>query len=345
MKKVVLGLSGGVDSAVACIKLLELGYEVVGITFKFTDTFDSNKAVNIANKLNIEHHIIDYRKEFKETIIDSFINDYKNGLTPNPCVLCNKEVKFNFLYNKMLELDCDYIATGHYAKIIDGRLFVSEDSKKDQTYFLAQLSKDKLNKLILPLEGITKEEVKSIALKFNLISNDYKDSTDVCFINSSFKEYIDSNITCTSGNVIDVTNNKVIGKHNGLSKYTIGQRKGLNIGGTKERMYVVGKNIKDNILYIATGDNTDYLVSDACLIDNFNLIGDKVDSAKACFRYHQMPVDVKLEYINDTEVLVKYDSVKSVTPGQLCAIYVLDECIGGGIIKEVRKDNTKLWYL
>lgn len=345
MKKVVLGLSGGVDSSVAAIKLLEQGYEVIGVTFKFTDNFDANKAINVANKLNIKHYIIDYRKEFKETIIDSFINDYKNGLTPNPCVLCNKEVKFNFLYKKMLELECDYIATGHYAKIIDGRLYVSEDTKKDQTYFLAQIPKAKLNKLILPLEGMTKEDVKSIALKYNLINDDYKDSTDVCFINSSFKEYMDTNINSSIGDVIDVTSNKVIGKHNGLSKYTIGQRKGLNIGGTKERMYVVGKNVLDNILYIATGDNNEYLVSNSCLITNLNLIGDKVKYAKACFRYHQTPIDVELEYINDTEVLVKYNDAKSVTPGQLCAIYVQNECIGSGIIKEIRKDNNKLWYI
>ena len=136
MKKVIVGMSGGVDSSVAAILLKEKGYEVIGLTFIFTDDFDTNDAISVCESLNIEHHIVDYRKEFKDKIIDKFISDYNNGITPNPCVLCNKEVKINFLYQKMLELNCDYIATGHYAKIKNGKLFVSEDLNKDQTYFL-----------------------------------------------------------------------------------------------------------------------------------------------------------------------------------------------------------------
>ena len=156
MKKVVVGISGGVDSSVAVLLLKQQGYEVIGITFIFTDNFYSNEAVKVCENLGIEHHIIDYRKEFKETVINSFINDYNRGITPNPCVLCNKEVKINFLYQKMLEYSCDYMATGHYAKIIDGKLYKSEDLSKDQTYFLAQLSEQQLSKLLLPLEAITK---------------------------------------------------------------------------------------------------------------------------------------------------------------------------------------------
>ena len=221
MKKVVIGISGGVDSSVAAILLKQQGYEVIGITFIFTDDFDTSDAINVCKNLNIKHHIVDYRKEFKQVVIDSFINDYKNGITPNPCVLCNKEIKFNFLYQKMLEYNCDYIATGHYAKVIDGKLYKSEDLNKDQTYFLAQLSKEQLSKLLLPLEGITKDRVREIARDNNLINASRKDSTDVCFITSNFKNYIANNLINKHGDIIDVTTNKVIGSHEGLSKYTI----------------------------------------------------------------------------------------------------------------------------
>lgn len=344
MKKVLIGISGGVDSSVAAALLKKQGYEVIGVTFIFTDNFDIKDAVEVCKKLNIEHHIIDYKDIFKTTVIDKFINDYNRGITPNPCILCNREVKFNFLYENMIKFNCDYIATGHYAKIIDGKLYKSADLNKDQTYFLAQLSKELLNKLILPLEGIDKEEVRNIAKEYGLITADKKDSTDVCFINSSFKEFIsnDSN----EGNVINIANNEVIGKHNGLSKYTIGQRKGLNIGGTQDRMFVVGKDVSENNLYIALGDN-DYLYSDSCLIENLNWISDnKITECTAKFRYRQIEEEVLVEFIDDEHALIKYpQKIKSVTPGQACVLYKDNECLGGGIIKEVYKNNEKLWYL
>jgi len=346
MKKVIVGISGGVDSSVVAILLKEKGYEVIGVTFIFTDNFDTNDAKIVCEKLGIEHHIFDYRDIFKETVIDKFLLDYKSGLTPNPCVLCNKQVKFNFLYQKMLELNCDYIATGHYAKIENGKLYVSEDLNKDQTYFLAGLPKEKLSKLLLPLEGITKTQVREIASKYDLITANKKDSTDVCFINGNFKDYMNDKIKNQSGNVIDITTNKIIGRHDGLTKYTIGQRKGLNIGGNSSRIYVVGKNIDKNELYVASGLNDDYLISTSCLVTDFNLIGEKLENAQARFRYRQALTDVNIEYLDDSNIIVKYpNGVKSVTPGQACVLYRDNECIGGGIIKEVRKDDSKLWYL
>lgn len=338
MKKVVIGMSGGVDSSVAAILLKQQGYEVVGLTFIFTDDFDTTDAVKVCERLDIEHHIIDYRNEFKETVIDSFINDYNRGITPNPCILCNKEVKFNFLYQKMLEYECDYIATGHYAKVIDGRLYRSEDLNKDQTYFLAQLSQEQLSKLILPLEGITKDKVREIARENNLINADRKDSTDVCFITSSFKDYMSDKLTNKEGNVVDIDTNNVIGRHNGLTKYTIGQRRGLNIGGNQDRLFVVDKDLENNILYVASGDDNKYLYSNSCIISNvnFNVI-DRPTECSAKFRYRALDYPVELEYLDNNDILVKYDKIKSVTPGQACVLYIGDQCIGGGIIKTVCK--------
>ena len=346
MKRVIIGMSGGVDSSVAIIILKNLGYEVVGITFLFTEDFDPTDAIETAKKLSIEHHVVDYRKEFKKDVIDKFINDYSNGITPNPCVNCNRVCKFKYLFENMKKYNCDYIATGHYAKITNGKLYKSIDNNKDQSYFLYNLPKEMINKIIFPLEGYTKDNIKEIAKKNNLISADKKESYDVCFINNKFKDYISKKIKNTPGNVINIETNQIIGKHQGLSHYTIGQRKGLNIGGTKDKMYVVGKDIKKNILYICLGEDNDYLYSTECLIDKLNFINEeKVKNCTAKFRYRQTEEPVELEWL-ENEIVVKYKrKIKSITPGQACVFYNKDECLGGGIIKEVRKNNKKIWYL
>ena len=346
MKRVIIGMSGGVDSSVAIILLKEMGYEVVGVTFKFIDDFDTKDAEEVAKKLSIEHHVIDYRDKFKNKVIDKFINDYSCGLTPNPCINCNRVCKFKYLFENMKKYNCDYIATGHYAKIKDSKIYRSIDLNKDQSYFLYNLPKEYLSKIIFPLEGIDKNKVREIAAKNNLVVANKKDSYDVCFINTSFKDFISNNTKTAPGEVIDVKTNKVIGKHKGLENYTIGQRKGLNIGGTEDKMFVVGKDVKKNILYIAFGTDNDYLISTSCLVNNINYLGDeKVTKCTAKFRYRQKDIPVELEWL-DKEVLVKYpQGDRAVTPGQSCVFYNGDECLGGGIIKEVRKDNKKLWYL
>ena len=347
MSKVVVGISGGVDSAVAAILLKNEGYEVIGVTFIFTDEFDPTDTIEVAKKLNLEHHIIDYRDIFKKEVIDKFISDYNNGLTPNPCILCNKNIKLKFLYENMIKYDADFFATGHYARVINGKLFKSRDLNKDQTYFLSNITNEELNKILFPLEGIDKETVRKIALENDLLVANKKDSTDVCFINSNFKEYIKDKINNTKGPVINVETNEKLGYHDGLNRYTIGQRRGLNIGGLNERMYVVGKNIEKNILYIAIGDDNDYLISTSCIVENVNMFSEeKITNCYAKFRYRQEEIEVNLNWIDDNTVEVIYpNGVKSVTPGQACAFYNNDECLGGGIIKEVRKNNQKLWYL
>lgn len=347
MDKVILGMSGGVDSSAAAILLQEQGYEVIGVTFLFTDNADATDAVKVCNKLNIEHHVIDYRNEFEKEIINDFINKYKSGVTPNPCIMCNKKVKLKLLYDQMIKYNASYIATGHYARIKNGNLYVSADLKKDQTYFLSETPKYILEKLLLPLEGMEKHTVREVAVSGNLENANKKDSSDVCFITDKFKEYLSSKIDNKHGDIINIETNEKIGTHNGLSLYTIGQRKGLNIGGTKERLFVVGKDIDKNILYVGMGDSNNYLVSTSCLIDNVNWISDlKPIKCSAKFRYHQVDNDVELEYLDNGNILVKYlQGVKSVTPGQACVFYLNDECLGGGIIKEVRKNNENLWYL
>lgn len=347
MKRVVVGISGGVDSSVAAVLLQKQGYEVVGVTFKFIDNFDDTDAKAVCDKLNIEHHTIDYRDIFKEKVIDRFINDYNEGITPNPCFICNRFVKFNFLYDAMKEFNCDYFATGHYAKIKNGKLYKSVDLNKDQTYFISNVKKEQLNHVLFPLEGIDKAKVREIALENGLINASKKDSTDVCFINDNFRSYMDENIKNTAGDVVDVESLEVIGKHDGLNKYTIGQRKGLNIGGNKDRIFVVGKDLEKNILYIASRDNNDFLLTDSALIENVNWISDKkVDSCMAKFRYRQQENEVKLEFLDDNKLRVYYpQKIKSVTPGQAAVFYLDNECLGGGVIKEVYKDNKKVWYL
>ena len=347
MSKVIVGISGGVDSSVAAYLLKKNGYEVIGVTFIFTDDFDTNDAVEVCKKLEIEHHILDYRNIFKEKVIDRFINDYNNGITPNPCILCNRFVKFNFLYESMIKYNADFFATGHYARVENGRLYKSVDLNKDQTYFLSNITKEQLSKVLFPLDGIEKDVVRDIAKSLGLVTALKKDSTDICFINTNFKEYMKDKLNNKVGSVINVINNEIIGKHNGLKNYTIGQRRGLNIGGTKERMYVVGKDIEKNILYIATGDNNDYLISTSCILENVNIFNDKlVYNCKAKFRYRQLEEDVKIKCLENGKIEVIYEQgIKSVTPGQACVFYNNDECLGGGIIKEVRKNNERLWYL
>ena len=347
MPRVLLGMSGGVDSSAAIILLQNKGYEVVGITFKFTQDFDPSDAVEVSKKLGIEHHIADYRDEFKKDVIDKFLDDYAKGLTPNPCVNCNKVCKFKYLFENMEKLNCDFIATGHYAKIDNGVLYRSKNKAKDQSYFLYDLDKEKLDKIIFPLEGLEKDSVREIAKEAGLLNSNKKDSFDVCFIKGSFNDYISENTKQDSGDVIDIDTGDVIGKHKGLMYYTIGQRRGLDIGGSTSRMFVVGKDIEKNILYVCIGEDNDYLLSDSCIIENVNLLtNDKITNCTAKFRYRMEDVEVELKYLDDNKILVKYpQGVKRITPGQACVLYNKDICLGGGIIKDIYKNEEKLWYL
>ncbi len=347
MEKVVIGMSGGVDSSVAAYLLKKQGYEVIGVSFKFIDDFDDTDAKDVANVLGIEIHTIDYRKEFKELVIDKFLSDYQKGITPNPCSICNKVAKMNFLYDQMVKFNADYIATGHYAKNVGGKLFRSADLFKDQTYFLSSVPAKILSKTLFPLEGLNKQDVRNIAADIGLEVYNKKDSTDVCFISKTLKDYMKDKVKLIKGDIINLDTKEKMGEHDGLPLYTIGQRKGLNIGGSENRLFVVGKNVNDNILYVAEREDNEYLISDECIIDNINIISIHHPTfCTAKFRYRSKEVPVILEYLNEFEIRIKYNGkARSVTPGQTCALYLGDECIGSGIIRKIYKNNEELWYL
>ena len=365
MKKVVIGMSGGVDSSVAAIKLKEQGYEVIGLFMRNWDSLanmeydapstsnicpqeeDYNDAKKVCDKLGIPLYRKDFVKEYWDYVFMYFLDELKKGRTPNPDIMCNKYIKFDMFRREAVKLGADFIATGHYARIENGKLLRGVDDNKDQTYFLSQVSKEQLKNVLFPIGDMVKSDVRKIALDNGLITAKKKDSTGICFIGErNFTKFLENYLPNTPGDIVNIDTNEVIGKHIGLMYYTIGQRKGLDIGGTKERMFVVGKDLNKNILYICIGEDNDYLLSDSCVIEDVNYLGaEKLTNCTAKFRYRQKDNPVSLEYLSDGNILVKYNNVKSVTPGQACVLYNGEECLGGGIIKEVRKNGKKLWYL
>ena len=365
--KVVIGMSGGVDSSVAAILLKKQGYEVIGLFMRNWDAGvnndvlgnptltnnicpqeqDYNDAVEVCKKINIPLYRVDFVKEYWDYVFTYFLDELKNGRTPNPDIMCNKYIKFDMFVKEAKKLGADYIATGHYARIKDGKLLRAIDDNKDQTYFLSQLSNKQLSNVLFPIGDLPKPEVRKIAEEYGLITAKKKDSTGICFIGErNFKEFLKNYLPNIPGDIVNIETNEVLGKHIGLMYYTIGQRKGLDIGGYADKLFVVGKDLNKNILYVAIGEDNPYLKSTSCIIDTVNWISDKKPSkCTAKFRYRQKDNDVELEYLDNGEILVKYDNVKSVTPGQACVLYDGEEVLGGGIIKEVRKDDKKLWYL
>ncbi len=367
-KKVVIGMSGGVDSSVAAIVLQKQGYEVIGLFMRNWDSLadgeldgapttsqgicpqevDYNDAKAVCDKLGIPLYRKDFIKEYWDYVFTYFLDELKKGRTPNPDIMCNKYIKFDMFVQEALKLGADYIATGHYARLENGKLLKAIDKNKDQTYFLCQVSKDKFKNVLFPIGDMLKSEVRQIALDYDLVTAKKKDSTGICFIGErNFANFLKNYLPNQEGNIVNIETNEVLGKHYGLMNYTIGQRRGLNVGGTEERMFVVGKNLEENILYVCIGEDNEYLISDSCVVEDINYLGDyKVTECSCKFRYRQDDIKVSLDWQEDNTVIVKYpEGVKAVTPGQACVFYLDEECLGGGIIKEVRKDGKKLWYL
>ncbi len=341
MDKVLLGMSGGVDSSVAAYLLQEQGYEVVGITMEL---FDSKKeegctsfkagqdASVVCQMLGIEHHIVKFNCAFKKHVIDHFIGSYKEGKTPNPCVECNKYLKFGLLWEEAKKLNCTYIATGHYANRED-KFLKRIESEKDQSYFLYQINKEVIPHILFPLSNYKdKEEVRAIARKLNLVVKDKKDSQDICFIeDKDYKTFLEEqNIKEQVGNFV-LKDGTIIGNHKGITNYTIGQRKGLGISHTTP-LYVIKINTSTNT--ITLGSKEDLYVNEAT-ITNCNLLVDKwPKNAQAKIRYKAPLEECEVIELSNEELKIKFNNkVKAVTPGQSLVLYDNDIVIGGGIIK------------
>ncbi len=367
-RKVVVGLSGGVDSAVAAYLLKKDGYEVIALFMRNWDSsinndtlgnpnlnnnicpqeIDYNDALEVAKKLDIPLYRVDFIKEYWDFVFKYFLDELKLGRTPNPDLMCNKYIKFDLFIKEAKKYGAEYVATGHYAKTINNHLYRGVDRNKDQSYFLSQLSSKQLENILFPVGDLTKEEVRKIAKELNLNVATKKDSTGICFIGERhYQEFLKNYLKPNPGKVINIETNEVVGEHTGLMNYTIGQRKNVGLSGNKEKHFVVGKDVKNNILYVAFKEDNSYLYSDACLIDNINLISEKrPEKCTAKFRYRGEDYEVYLTYLNDKEIFVKYPKgVKAVTPGQACVLYLDEECLGSGIIKEIYKNDERLWYL
>ena len=365
--KVLVGLSGGVDSAVAAYLLIKEGHEVTGCFMRNWDALangdylgnptinndqcpqekDYDDAVAVAKKLGIELLRADYVKEYWDNVFSYLIKEYENGRTPNPDIFCNKYIKFGPFIEFAKSHGFDMIAMGHYAKRIDkdGKTYLckSFDTNKDQTYFLSQISQEQVSFCLFPLGNIDKSEVRRIAHELNLSSvMDKKDSTGICFIGErNFRQFLQNYIPAKDGDIVDIESGRVLGKHVGSMYYTIGQRRGLGIGGIHgeeaKGWFVVKKDVKNNILYVASGDESSYLLSDSCTVSNINWISGAPQSGahlNAKFRYRQKDNGVTIEIINEDKIRLIFDEpYKAVTPGQAAVIYNGDICLGGGLIE------------
>ena len=347
--KVVVGMSGGVDSSVAALLLKQLNYNVVAIHMKGenkeTCEADENRVRELCSQMGIELIVVDYC-DHMQIVKDYFISEYKKGRTPNPCVVCNRDVKFKPFLEYAEKLGADYFATGHYAGVIHDNdkhyLVKAKDQTKDQTYFLCQLSKKQIEKVLFPLGNLTKEEVRKIAEQNNLISKDTKDSYDICFLGSEkFKDFMSKNYPEKPGSIIDEKTNRVVGKHSGISKYTIGQRRGLGIGGAKtgtgESWFVTKKDVLNNVLYVTQG-NGEELYSNGLIANSLNWLFEpktNIFNCKAKFRYRQEEQDVTVEVLANEKAKVSFNNPqKAVTIGQYVVFYSENKCLGGGVINE-----------
>ena len=362
-KRVVLGMSGGVDSSVAAILLKEQGYEVIGVFMKNWEEKDDNgncmaeedykDVVTVAEQLDIPYYSVNFVKEYWDKVFTYFLDEYKKGRTPNPDVMCNKEIKFKAFLDYAIKLGADYVATGHYARIIheekDGKIksvmLRGIDDNKDQTYFLCQLSQKQLEKVLFPIGEYTKPQIREIAEKYNLATAKKKDSTGICFIGErDFNEFLSKYLPAKGGNIVN-TEGKILGKHNGLMYYTIGQRKGIGIGnskeGTGEPWFVVDKNLETNELIVTQGDRS-VLYSKGLIATDFNFINmEDIEFPLECtvkFRYRQSDSKAVIKKLPDEKYEVLFDEPqKAVTPGQIVVAYKDEVCLGGGVIDEIIK--------
>ena len=394
MKKVIVGLSGGVDSSVSALLLKQQGYEVIGLFMKnwhdesvtISDECpwldDSNDAMLIAEKLGIPFQTVDLSKEYHSRIIDYMFNEYENGRTPNPDVLCNREIKFDVFLEIALRLGADYIATGHYCQVNKinkddkeiYRLIAGADEKKDQSYFLCQLNQKQLSKAIFPIGHLTKADVRNIAKKNDLITAEKKDSQGLCFVGKvKLPDFLKQRLTPKKGKVIKIDSKFIqqktdltvfnskeeelqllsspflfssvdgqeIGEHNGAYYYTVGQRKGLNIGGFRDPLFVVQTDVSNNIIYVGMGESHPALFKKALFVNSNeihwireDLKIDENETMQIEFRIrYRQPLQSGTLYRFKKGLYILFDKpISSVTAGQFVSWYINDELIGSGVI-------------
>lgn len=346
-KKVIIGMSGGVDSAVAAWLLKRDGYDVTGLFMHNWEedgecpaTDDWRDVQAVCDKLDIECYSVNFAKEYMDGVFDYFLREYRAYRTPNPDVLCNRVVKFGAFRDYCNGLGADLIATGHYCDRSGDTLVRAADASKDQTYFLNQVKTEQLSNVLFPLGRIVKSDVRELARKLKLPVAEKKDSTGICFIGErKFKKFLAEYLPAQQGDVVDVSGKK-IGVHDGLMYYTLGQRRGLGIGGVKGeagRWFVLGKDVENNRLIVSCGDES-ALYSDRARLSEFNVIGEfdmpEVLRCTAKSRYRQPDQSATLYASGDGDYDLVFDEPqRAVTPGQYAVIYLGDRCLGGGVIE------------
>ncbi len=355
--RVVVGMSGGVDSSVAALVLKQQGYDVVGVFMKNWDDTDESGVCTaeedyyfvrrVCQKIGIPYYTVNFEAEYEAKVFQYFLDEYRAGRTPNPDVMCNREIKFGEFLHKALELGADYVATGHYARVerVGGRsvLLRGVDSNKDQTYFLHVLNQNQLAKAMFPIGHLPKKQVRELAKEADLPTAARKDSTGVCFIGErNFKEFLSNYLPAKPGEIRSL-DGEVIGRHDGLMFYTLGQRKGLGIGGghgvNNDPWFVVGKDLEHNILYAAQGQDHPALYSKGLLATDLHWIAgqapDRTFTCVAKFRHRQPDQGVTVHVHSDDSCLVVFDEPqRAITPGQAAVFYQGDVCLGGGTIDQ-----------
>ena len=354
-KTVVVGMSGGVDSSVAALLLKEQGYDVIGLYMvnweeegeggACTAEADFEDVKRVCNKIGIPYYTVNFAKEYYDNVFAYFLEEYRRGRTPNPDVLCNREIKFGPFREYALSLGADYIATGHYCDILhrDGLhyLLKAADENKDQTYFLNQVTQKQFEKVLFPLGKIQKPQVRMLAEKNGLATAKKKDSTGICFIGErNFRNFLKTYLPAQPGKMM-TREGEVVGEHIGLMYYTIGQRRGLDLGGRKGdtadgRWFVLEKDVANNILYVAHGDESG-LFTGSCSVSGINwipaVLKEETFHCTAKFRYRQSEQGVTVERMSENSALVSFDAPqRAVTPGQYAVFYQNERCIGGGVI-------------
>ncbi len=353
-KRVVVGLSGGVDSSVAALLLKQQGYDVIGLFMRNWHETDDNgfctaeedfrDVRRVSDALGIPYYAVDFSKEYYDRVFAHFVEEYSKGRTPNPDVLCNREIKFEAFARYAKSFGADFIATGHYAKVetrADGlpHLMLSADEDKDQTYFLNQVRTDQLTNVLFPLSDITdKKFVRELAASHNLNTATKKDSTGICFIGErNFRKFLSEYIPMKEGD-IKTLDGKVVGRHEGVYYYTIGQRKGLGVGGggNGEPYFVVDKDVVNNILWVNQGE-CDLLYSNSLVVDDFNFIPTPLSDGEyrvKCRIRHRQPLQEATATVSGNRVQVKFDTKqRGVALGQYAVLYMDRDCIGGGVIE------------